>query len=569
VKATSRFALLMSIVTAGVLCVAPSAGAAVTGSQLTVPAEPTFSIFDDEVPSSQTQVVSGTTVGGVEGEKVDLRCYFTSTSSLLVDANVSLGAGGTISATINSPASQACRLRAVPAGEQPVNLAPYTGPVLAVGESEVRFTGGAVGAGIPQDFHFNDQQLTAGDDYDSISSCGLDDGYLHTEEFNFTVTYFCNDWYEAANKFGLPATSEFRVDGENAYFSASADEIEEEADGFPELEYSYSQDPANGNATVHDNETASFCGENGFYPPTAEHCEEFINSGVRDERTIEQSHDGHLVLITDELTSTDGKTHEVEALPENEQIFGYHGEKIEYKFPGEGGYQLGKKGEEVSFSATAPAATYIQVAGAADGDTANGRGAIISFQPSSPARFNRSGVASGFYFHNEVTVPSTGSATLKYAYAFAFNQAEVETLVKDATSQPSPPAPPAATPTSHPSGSSGSSGSTSSTNSTGSVRAGGTFRIGKIEHLLPAGRAKLKVRVNGAGHLQLTGKRVESVTQQVNGAGSVYLPVVPNAALRTLLSQRGVVHVVAKVEFAGTDGASRTMWKKLGIQAAG
>jgi hypothetical protein len=508
---------------------------------VSAPANPSFGMYDEGV--APTFAATGSVTGGAGiGEELDLRCYYGSVSEILVP-NVVVELDGSFSAPVTPVNSTTCRLRAVPAGTEPTELDGFTGPILAVGESRVILTGAEGGPSVPFDFYANGQQLTAADDYVSINDCGLADSYLRDEEFEEHSTFFCNDFYEDFNNGGHPAESGFRVDGANAYFSTAAFGINEEASGFPQLAYDFAQDPSNGNLTIHDSEPAVVCPDL-TYPPNAASCDEFLASGVRDERTIEQTHDGHLVVITDSFHSTDGKAHQVEALPENEQDFNRHGEEIEYRFPGEPGYVPRVEGETVSFPDSSTGAVYIKVTGAADGDTETGRGAIVFFQPSSPAYFNDFRERrNSFYFDDTATVSASGAATIKYAYAQAFTQAEVEALVADAV--PAGPPPPVAKP------------------ATGAGAPTATFRIRKVQHFKARGTLKMRVRVTGPGQLSLAGKRVKSVSQRIAHKGTAYLAVAPTTALMGLMEEDGVARVTVKVKLKPDSGADRVKLKKM------
>jgi hypothetical protein len=548
---------LALLVAAATFWVTPGADAAITSSQVSAPANPSFGIFDQQAPS--TFAVTGTATGAAVGEKVDLRCYAGGLTSHLLEPNVTVAVDGTFSAPAVSAklaTDLACHLLAVPAGTEPTELAPFAGPLLAIGESQRFFTEGGVNAGMPYDFYANGQQLTAADDYDSIGDCGLADAYLRDEASEQHSTFFCNDFYQAHNAGGHPAESGFRVDGANAYFSATANQIDDEADGFPQLAYGYSQDPTDGDLTIADGESPAIC-PIATFPPTAGACEEFLPSGVRDERTIEQTHDGHLVMIADSFESTDGRAHAIEAMPENEQDFNRHGRELEYEFPGETGYVPRVEGESVAFPDAVPGAVYMKVTGAADGDTETGRGAIVFFQPSSPAYFNDFAERrNSFYLDNTATVPATGTVTIRYAYAQAFTQAEVEALVKDATEAVTPPAPapPASTP------------ATTAAKQDAGTEPGpekATFRIRKVQHFKANGTLKMHVIVTGPGQLSLTGKRVESVSRRAAEKGNMYLAVAPTGALEELMVERGVVDVTVDVKFAPDHGSSRVKVKKM------
>jgi hypothetical protein len=554
-----RAAPLALLVFAAALWVVPNAGAAITSSQVNAPANPTFSIFDQQAPP--TFAVTGTASGAAVGEKVDLRCYRNAAVSQLLQANLTVTVNGTFSAPEVSAAAatnENCVLRAVPAGTEPTELLPFAGPVLATGETNRLFTEGDVNEGMPYEFYANGQQLTAADDYVSIGECGLADSYLRGADFEEIATFFCNDYYEATNGSGHPAESGFRVDGENAYFSYAAERINQEADGFPQLAYDYSQDATDGDLTIADGESPAFC-EEATYPPNVARCEEFLPSGVRDERTIAQTHDGHLVVITDSFSSTDGQAHSIEALPENEQNFNNHGEEIEYRFPGESAYAPRVEGESVSFPDAVEGAVYVKVTGAADGDTATGRGAIVFFQPSSPAYFNEFNQGrDSFYFDNTATVPATGTATIRYAYAQAYNQAEVGALVAEVTEQDSqeggeevPPPNPLAAPVVK-----------APTKPTAAVPKA-KFRIRKVRHFKTAGTLNMLIAVTGPGQLSLTGKRVNSVSQRITKKGTMFLSETPTAELRTLLEERGVVHVTVNVAFKPDHGSDRVKVKQM------
>jgi hypothetical protein len=286
---------------------------------------------------------------------------------------------------------------------------------------------------------------------------------------------------------------------------------------------------------------------------------------VRDERTIEQTHDGHLVVITDTFHSTDGKAHAIKALPENEQNFNKNGENIEYKFPGESDYAPRVEGESVSFSGAVEGAVYIKVADAADGDTETGRGAIVFFQPSSPAYFDEFRPSrSGFYFANAATVPATGTTSIKYAYAQAYGQAEVEALVADATAKPTPDVPP---PSPAPAPAPAPIAQPATPAAAASPAA--LFRIRRLHHLKATGTLRMRIAVTGPGQLSLTGKRVSAVSRRVTEPGTLFLTVAPTPELRSLLEGRGVVDVTANVGFAPDHGSKRVKVKQMHLILAG
>ncbi len=90
------------------------------------------------------------------------------------------------------------------------------------------------------------------------------------------------------------------------------------------------------------------------------------------------------------------------------------------------------------------------------------------------------------------------------------------------------------------------------------------FGIKKIVHVQEGGAARLKIRYNGPGLIQLSGKRVIPVSQRTK-AGVAYLPITPDEALATLLTERRRVHVSVLVQFTPDAGVGRIKEKKVGV----
>ena len=533
-----------------VLAFAPAASAAITSSQITSPTSPSYGIYDEESPN--TIAVSGTTSGGNPAtDKVNLDCFYGSgPKDKVLAEEVSLNPDGSFSvpvANLKNIDDQVCRLRAVPSGAIPADLSPFSGPLMATGERhETSKIASGPNAGQPYDFYLHAQQQSAADDYASAGSCGLDDGYLFDSELNkSTTTFYCNDWFWYNENFENEAAStrsEMRVDGADAYLPADADEINSEASsGFPTLTYSYSQDPLTGNLTIHESDPIVKCPEATF-PATKTSCPSFLSTGVRDERTIVQSNDGHLVTITDQYVSTDGQAHTLDLLPQNDQYFGSSGEKIAYRFPGEGSFATHKDGESIAFSGETPAAVFAQVQGSPDGDTATGRGAIVFDHSASPATFNKVSIEeSDFYFHQSAAVPAGGSTTLRFAYAQAYTSSEVEALVQQAESSFRPPPPPPAP----------------------VVAPSNSFKFGKLKLNKRKGTAKLQVILPGAGTIFLSGKQIKTVKRGVSAAGTVSLMIRPTGGLAHKLKITGKAKATAKVTFTPTGGSAKTETKRL------
>jgi hypothetical protein len=421
----------------GGLVVTPTAHAAITASQITTPSNPSFFVADEDA-SSQTFAVSGTTTGAGGGDKVDLRCYFGGTS-VKVKGNVPVNSNGSFSvpaADLNKLLDLTCQLKAVPAGKNPADLTPYSGPVVGVGERETSKISGGTNNGKAYDYALAAQQLTAAFDYASLGSCGLHNGFLYDPTFaNTTVTFACNAGLVSANTPSAPTRSELQIDGANAYAPTQAFFINPDGAGLPALTEKYTVDKATGNVVIQETDPLVKC-SSATYPPTTGSCASYVSTGVTDDRTITQDHDGHISWITDTFKSTDGKAHSLDLLwDNNQQFFGSSGDssQLEYEFPGENAFSTHATGSAVSLPSS-PGAILVRMHGAADGDSATGQGAIVYDRPATAATFTRvTTVDSEFTLHQTGNIPAGGTTRFRFAYVQDYHAALVETRAKAAS----------------------------------------------------------------------------------------------------------------------------------------
>ncbi len=429
-------ALAAALVLGG-LVVTPAAHAAITASQITSPSNPSFFIADEDA-SSQTFAVSGTTAGAGGGDKVDLRCYFGG-GSVKVKGNVPVNSNGSFSvpaADLNKLLNLTCQLKAVPAGKNPADLTPYSGPVVGVGERETSKISGGANDGKAYDYSLDAQQLTASFDYASLGSCGLHNGFLYDSTYaNTTVTFACNAGLVGADTPSAPTRSELRIDGANAYPPTQAFFINPDGAGLPALTEKYTVDKATGNVVIQETDPLVKC-SSATYPPTAGSCATYVSTGVTDDRTISQDHDGHISWITDTFKSTDGKPHSLDLLwDDNQQFFGPSGDssQLEYEFPGESSFSTHPTGSTVSLPHVA-GAILIRMHGAADGDTGTGQGAIVYDRPATAAKFTRvTTIDSEFTLHQTGKVPAGGSTRFRFAFVQDYRAALVATRAKTAS----------------------------------------------------------------------------------------------------------------------------------------
>ncbi len=534
------------------------ARAEITASSVTKPApSPYFAIVDEDTSFSPTIPFEGTTDSTAPlSDTVDLDCF---TNNDLSQTEVFLGASvapaGSFAAEANALnlAGKLCQLRAVPHGSPPADVTPFAGPITAVGRSRTEELEFGANIGTPYDYYVYGQQLDGGNDYYSLSSCGVN-GYLYDALEYTAKTFSCSDWYAGFDELNTPSStrSEIQVDGTDAYGATAVGELANGAAGFPTFGFSYSQDPGNGDLTIEEDDQISTC-PGQAYPPDG--CPAFADSGVGDERRIEQTHGGRLVEITDRFSSTDGLPHNLDLLPQQGvRLSASSPAQVAYRFPGQSGFATHSSGESVPFAAGAPGVVYMRAPGAPDGDTATGQAAIVFDRPSSPATFNTIYFGdSDFHFHQQVAVPATGAATVRFAYVQGYASAEVEALAEEversfgtggggaggggAGAEPTPPTPPE--------------------EATPHRRPPNAFAIVHRRLQPKRGSAVLTAAVHAPGRLRLSGKGLQSVRRRARHAGRVKLPVRPGHRLARRLARRGRARVRVLVAFRPDGGSPR------------
>ena len=129
-----------------------------------------------------------------------------------------------------------------------------------------------------------------------------------------------------------------------------AETINPNAAGLPAVSDTYTVDAATGNVVIHESDPLVKC-STATYPPTVSSCPTFVFTGVTDNRTITQDHDGHISWIANSFASTDGKGHALDLVWDNNQHFQDNSgdsSKLEYEFPGQSSFSMHKVGDSVS-----------------------------------------------------------------------------------------------------------------------------------------------------------------------------------------------------------------------------
>jgi hypothetical protein len=457
------------------LAAASPASATVTTSSVTTPSDPAFPVADVNLPGNTT--VSGTS-DGTTGDHVDIRCYYGAASFVTFADNVAVGASGNFSKTdftfvLEGGLSPlpSCVLRAVPHGDtsdqRPESASSFSGPFVGNGSRYMYTVAGGKNDGTQYDFDSEQSAQRGFVILNAASDLGIDFGGLFTQPLldPSPGIWDGNAYFYFKPSFG-PARSELRLDGVDAYGPASAFYAFPEAKddpGFPALGYSESLNAANGNLTIDDFEPFVTCSPApGTYPPTSASCSSFASAGVMLHRTLTTTNAGRVIGIVDRWSSTDGRSHLLDVLYENDQESDDAGgigagDDGAYVFPWRDGAYTGYATDATFGGPGAAPASFFYKTRAdvpASGDDLHPFGAV-TFQ-SAPEEFHflrgTSDVSySALTMRYTRTIPATGECALRFAYSDDFTEASVDSFAAGAQSAlggatdicqpPPPPAP--------------------------------------------------------------------------------------------------------------------------------
>ncbi|MGH2867212.1 MAG: hypothetical protein ACRDNK_06530 [Solirubrobacteraceae bacterium] len=444
-----RRALTMALLTS--LLLAAAAQATVTSSSITAPADPFFALDQQQ---AQLVTISGTS-DGTTGDSVDVVCYSdngsTGSSNGTVASGVAVNADGSFSTSV--PLSQleqsfpeTCRLRAVASGgTSPTGgLASFAGPRTEVARLLLRTTGSAT-----TDYYVLVPQLAGIAEYDSFGLAGLDNSYLMDPSIFGRITsqgYFFNDYADQQSASNANRAAAL-VDTKPAYAPAAAAQINPSATGLPSVSVSATQNSSTGDVTITESEPLVRCAGDP-YPPTSGNCAAFVDSGVRLSRTVTQTDNGHMAFIEDAYSSTDGSSHGLDLLLQNQQYFTVftggteNPAVVSYEFPGQTAFATHNPGDQIGVPGSAPASILIENNQTPDGSISGVRGAITYGQvPSGPFAFGTASPdsfdapVSTFDAPNIITVPASGSVPLRYAYSTEFSLAAAQADAQTAQSR--------------------------------------------------------------------------------------------------------------------------------------
>jgi Glucodextranase, domain B len=442
---------------------AAAAQALVSHTEITSPTNHAVIVVNDATQGPQV-TVTGRAPGANNGDTVDIFCTraqagkTTSFKKLNPTPIEVTNQSFSYTGSFKPIGYETCFLRAVPSGTEPADLTPFTGPQIAVDETQdtagnYQIEGGP-NSGDQLDYYLFGAQFQGSDEYLSISSCGLCDSYAVDPLTSATgdAVFYANDALFSTND--ARTRSEIQIDGNNAFTGYSAYSLVERSspttyDGsrdyanFPSITYKSEVDPLSGNVTIDEEAPFVRCEEGalfGYSNPAGSTCSphaRFVPTGVSYFRRIVQNQNGAVVSIFDTFRSTDGAPHHLDLLYYQSVREISSANQPAYEFPwAASGFSV--PASEVSIAPPAGAASLFtkEEINQEEGNEALGEGAITMSAPPAEIKFGES--SNAFELHYLRTIPAGGSVKIGQAFSTAFSMSEVRADAQHGQAELSP-----------------------------------------------------------------------------------------------------------------------------------
>ncbi|MGD0454753.1 MAG: Ig-like domain-containing protein, partial [Solirubrobacteraceae bacterium] len=418
------------------------AGAVITASQVTAPADPSYLLDNFTEPGGGSEfTVSGTATGT---GAVDIHCYYGVTGSEYTEIaeNVAVVAGAfSLLVTPSVLGTFPCVLRAVPHGNveahPPGKPSPFEGPRVAPSKYSVSSYSGN---GLPYDYTLLSRTLTANLEISSVGSCGLGLSILYsTPDLFESETFF--DCDAAVYGSNLAETrSGLQVDGANAYTPAAVEEMEfvfgKALPGALPVTVSVSSfNAATGMVTIQETDPIVKCSPEAAFPPTAKTCTSLVATGITLHRTWTTNSDDHMATVSDTWTSTDGAAHSLNIIYsqtlEESSMGGL------FELPGSSSFAATAKGQHATFPGGPGTILFKGDPETPEaGDGRSPQGAITYDRSPSEAVTFVQGSSNPTYNEFEMpylgTVPASGSYALRMSFAQAYGLPQARSLAEEA-----------------------------------------------------------------------------------------------------------------------------------------
>jgi hypothetical protein len=412
--------------------------------------------YDNPAPTKGTILkVSGTASPDLATGGVDLVCYYGAGSSfgvtkpLAQNVPVTNGpTGWTFSASgpLKPIASHACRLRAIPSGQEGVgtDTGQYAGPLIAV--SEAALPTNVTADNQAYDFYLNGTTFMGTASWNAAGSCGPFGAPLGPAPVfgtgNFAIDCMGSLLGSNMSSSGTGTRSEVQVDGRDAYDAPSLQAVFEGTENlahFPSLTANANWDPTTGLVSSSSTEGWVVCPglTAGQYPPTNSNCPDVASAGVSLERDVSMSDGGLMVTVKDIWSSVDGMPHSLDLLYDDlVGLKSLSAPQPGYQFPGQSAFAAYGAGDKVQGPGGAPGSIFVHTnRDALDGDQTEAYGAITFSTP--PSDFEFAG-SNEFAEHQVLHIPAGGFVQLTYAYSTGYTLGAVQALAQAAQARMQP-----------------------------------------------------------------------------------------------------------------------------------
>jgi hypothetical protein len=427
---------------------------AVTQSTLSVDAPTGTYVLDDQVTGNNMISLHGTS-NGTTGDHVDIYCFAgTSMRKLVTGLAVQADGSFSYSGPLGAISDETCVLRALPGNNRtdyaPGMASPFVGPTLAIGSRSNTYDTTSPNAGKLEQYYIYRSQLRGGFDYRSLGNCAIHDGYVYDPvTFNSAIADYCNGYFWVGNGisdstgYANPDRSELEVDGDSAYVAGAVANLGIPAasgyPGFPKLTYSYAPDPLTGDMILQETDQVVKCSPSpASYPPTASTCKGFVPAGIQVHLRIIQGQGGRTVTEVQSFSSTDGHTHAIDLLEDNEFFHPKQDGELDFPWTAKGMSPYTTVGQQLRGPSRAGPGSFFFRGSASEpdgGENAAVGATTFSSAPSSETIVGATNASQNYSWVDlryQRTVPAQGATQLAFAYANAFKASEVQATAKAA-----------------------------------------------------------------------------------------------------------------------------------------
>jgi hypothetical protein len=426
-----RFTWFLGLCLIVTLVMAAPACAAITASAITAPAGGTELFFNGDSGSGSV-TVRGTVTGATAGAKGDLVCYTVSDSRwfrLAANVDVSSGSFAT-SASLLPIAGFACRLAMVPAGNEPTRSAAavFAGPAISVSDQFSHSSSGNLDG-----YYILSGTLPWSFAFQSVGECPVNSSFATDPSTLGSFSLFVgNSCLAQSSGSGSAANTRagLVIDGQNAYTPGAIKNLTSIA-GFEPLTYTPVYDAGHDTVTINETDPVMICDPPATFPPTPTTCPGLHDAGVQIQQTTTLLPGGQVARVTQRVTSTDGKSHGVDALFSQSVAGQASNQTPGFEFPTQTSFAT--HATPYSFAPFPPGPGSIIAISSNNGSppaTSNPIGAITYSRPPVSADFvSATGAQTAtFLMHYADTVPPGGSVVYDWSYSQAATSGSLATL---------------------------------------------------------------------------------------------------------------------------------------------